>query len=98
KARHEPESEDIENEVNTATEGFDEEKTVESSSLEEFGQFLDVWVVISAEETEELTGIDDEDEEMSFLSVGSVGDIIHPAIDPNAKWDIITLFNELPLP
>ncbi|RIB15393.1 hypothetical protein C2G38_2192478, partial [Gigaspora rosea] len=97
KARHEPESEEIENEVNTATEGFDEE-TVESSSLEEFGQFLDVWVVISAEETEELTGIDDEDEEMSFLSVGSVGDIIHPAIDPNAKWDIITLFNELPLP
>ncbi|RIB15810.1 hypothetical protein C2G38_2039099 [Gigaspora rosea] len=97
-ARHEPESEEIENEVNTATEGFDEEETVESSSLEEFGQFLDVWVVISAEETEELTGIDDEDEEMSFLSVGSVGDIIHLAIDPNAKWDIITLFNELPLP
>ncbi|KAF0488371.1 hypothetical protein F8M41_022306 [Gigaspora margarita] len=94
-ARNEPESEDIENEVNTAT---DEEETVESSPLEEFSQFLDVWVVISAEETEELTGINDEDEEMSFLSVGSVGDIIYPVIDPNAKWDIITLFNKLPLP
>ncbi|RIB03410.1 hypothetical protein C2G38_2049293 [Gigaspora rosea] len=106
-ARHESESEEIENEANTATEGFNEEETVESnslkeetvesSSLEEFSQFLDVWVVISAEETEELTGIDDEDEEMAFLLVGSVGDIIHPAIDPNAKWDIITLFSELPL-
>ncbi|CAG8646726.1 4123_t:CDS:1, partial [Gigaspora rosea] len=95
KARHEPESEDIENEVNTAT---DEEEAVESSLLEEFSQFLDVWVIISAEETKELTGIDNEYEEISFLSVGSVGDIIHPAIDPNAKWGIITLFNELPLP
>ncbi|KAF0532298.1 hypothetical protein F8M41_011341 [Gigaspora margarita] len=104
-ARHESRSEEIENEANTATEGFNEEKTVESSSLEEetielssleeFSQFLDVWVVISAEETEELTGIDDEDNEMAFLSVG---DIIHPAIDPNAKWNIITLFSKLLLP
>ncbi|RIB14742.1 hypothetical protein C2G38_2194195 [Gigaspora rosea] len=86
-ARHEPESKKIENEVNTATKGFDDEETIELSSLEEF-----------AEETKKLTGIDDEDEEMSFLSVGSVGDIIHPAIDSNAKWDIIMLFNELPLP
>ncbi|KAF0534962.1 hypothetical protein F8M41_009754 [Gigaspora margarita] len=97
-ARYEPESEEIENEDNTAIEDFNEEETVESSSLEEFSQFLDVWVVISAEETEELTVIEEDDDEISSLSVGSVGDIIHPAINSNAKWDIITLFNELPLP
>ncbi|KAF0433252.1 hypothetical protein F8M41_005106 [Gigaspora margarita] len=97
-ARYEPEPEEIQNEDNTAIEDFNEE-TVESNSLGEFNQFLDVWVVISTKETEELTGIEyEEDEEISFLSVDSVGDIIHPAIDPNAKWNIITLFNELPLP
>ncbi|RIB18883.1 hypothetical protein C2G38_2183367 [Gigaspora rosea] len=95
-ARHKTESEEIQNEDNTTTEDFDEEGTVKSDSLGEFSQFLNVWVVISAEETEELTSIEyEEDEEIFSLSVG---DIIHPVIDSNAKWDILTLFNELPLP
>ncbi|CAG8787855.1 15097_t:CDS:2, partial [Dentiscutata erythropus] len=35
----------------------------------------------------------EEKEEFSLL----VDDIIHPAVDSSAKWDQITLFNELPL-
>ncbi|RIB27831.1 hypothetical protein C2G38_2159583 [Gigaspora rosea] len=94
-SRHKPKSEEIQNENNTETEDFNEEETVESDSLGEFSQFLNVWVVILAEKTKELMSIEyEEDEEISSLSVG---DIIHPAIDSNAKWDIITLFNELPL-
>ncbi|CAG8451008.1 28638_t:CDS:2 [Dentiscutata erythropus] len=97
-ARCELESEEIEN--NVTIEDFNDEETVESNSLkEEFSQFLDVWVAILAEKIEESAGIDeDENEEIFSLLVGSVGDIIHPAIDPNTKWDIIMLFNELPLP
>ncbi|RIB08569.1 hypothetical protein C2G38_2211342 [Gigaspora rosea] len=54
---------------------------------------IDNIVEISANETKELADINEEDEVFSLL----VGDIIHLAVDSNAKWDRITLFNELPL-
>ncbi|KAF0525055.1 hypothetical protein F8M41_014793 [Gigaspora margarita] len=57
--------------------------------------FNDEEVEISANETEELADIDEEEDEIFSLPVG---DIIHPAVDSNTKWDLITLFNELPLP
>ncbi|CAG8721904.1 10644_t:CDS:2, partial [Cetraspora pellucida] len=83
-----------ENEDNTTNESFNDEEIADSNSLEEeFGQFLNVWVEISANETEELANIDDDDDLFSL----SVGDTVHPAVDSNAKWDLITLFNELPL-
>jgi len=53
-----------------------------------------VWVEILVEETEEFTGIEEENEE----ELSEIEDIIHPAVDPNAKWDLNTLFNELSLP
>ncbi|CAG8547469.1 12265_t:CDS:2 [Cetraspora pellucida] len=75
-------------------EDLDEEKIVDSSFLEtEFSQFLDVWIEISADKTEEVMDIEDENEEI--LSVNAA---VHPAVDSNAKWDLITLFNELELP
>ena len=74
---------------------FDEDEVPDSSSLEaNFGEFLDVWVEILVEETEEFTGIEEENEE----ELSEIEDIIHPAVDPNAKWDLNTLFNELSLP
>ena len=55
----------------------------DSNSLEaEFSQFLDVWVVISVNEVEEFTKINDENEEM-LTSV--IEDIIHLALDPKTK-------------
>ncbi|KAF0333054.1 hypothetical protein F8M41_017183 [Gigaspora margarita] len=95
-SRLEPELEIIENEDNIVNENFNDEEAVDSNSLkEEFSQFLDVWVEISANETEELADIDEEEVKIFSLPVG---DIIHPAVNSNAKWDLITLFNELPLP
>ncbi|KAF0446140.1 hypothetical protein F8M41_002972 [Gigaspora margarita] len=95
-SRLEPELEIIENEDNIVNENFNDEEVVDSNSLEEeFSQFLDVWVEILANKTEKLADIDEEEDEIFFLPVG---DIIHPAVDSNAKWDLITLFNELPLP
>ncbi|CAG8696525.1 12362_t:CDS:1, partial [Dentiscutata erythropus] len=54
----------------------------DSNSLEEkFSQFLDIWVEISTNETEELADIDEEEKEFSLL----VDDIIHPAVDSSTK-------------
>ncbi|CAG8824760.1 18747_t:CDS:2, partial [Gigaspora rosea] len=60
---------------------------------QEITENIDNIVEISANETKELADINEEDEVFSLL----VGDIIHLAVDSNAKWDRITLFNELPL-
>ncbi|CAG8777065.1 2656_t:CDS:2, partial [Gigaspora rosea] len=51
--------------------------------------------IILAEKTEELTSIEyEEDKEIASLLVGN---IIYPAIVPNAKYNLFILFNELPL-
>ena len=74
-----------------------DDESPDSSTLEaNFGQFLDVWVEILVEETEEFMGIaEEENNKMSSLEIE---DIIHPAVDSNTKWDLNTLFNELQLP
>ena len=80
----------------TLNEDHDDDELPDVSSLEaDFGQFLDVWVVILVEETDEFTDTEEENGEM--LS-SEIEDIIHPAVDSNAKWDLNTLFNELQLP
>lgn len=90
----EPEEPEKTNDNCTSIEDFDEEEVVDSSSLEtEFGEFLDVWVEIITNETEELANTENEDEEML-----EINDIVHPAVDSNAKWDLSTLFNDLELP
>lgn len=73
-----------------------DDEVLDLSSLEaNFGKFLDIQVEILVEETEDVTDIEEENGEMLSLEVG---DIIHPAVDANAKWDLNTLFNELELP
>ncbi|RIB12870.1 hypothetical protein C2G38_2038669 [Gigaspora rosea] len=66
----------------------------ELTPLEEFGQFLNVWVDISTSEIEEITQIYEDEDEML---TSEVEDISYPAINPNSKWDLRTLFKELPL-
>ena len=91
----EVESESEEFEELISNKDFDN-KLPDSNSLEtEFNQFLDVWVEISVRETEESTDIDEEDDEMIS---SAIEDIVHPAVDSNAKWNLNLLFNELQLP
>ena len=81
----------------TLNEDCDNDESPDSSSLEaDFGQFLDVWVEILVKKTEEFTDIEEEENNKMFSS--EIGNITHPAVDSNAKWDLDTLFNELELP
>ncbi|KAF0388092.1 hypothetical protein F8M41_011141 [Gigaspora margarita] len=90
----EPEEPEKASDDYTLIEGFDEEEVIDSSSLvTEFGGFLDVWVKIITNETEELADTENENEEIL-----GINDIVHPAVDSTAKWDLCTLFNDLELP
>ena len=48
-------------------------------------------------EEETLRFQNDEDNEFDELNEIIVNDITHPAIDPNAKWNLDSLFKELEL-
>ncbi|CAG8684727.1 6651_t:CDS:1 [Dentiscutata erythropus] len=73
-------------------------ESLDSNSLKEsFGEFLDVWVEISAEEVEEVSDMDDTNKD-DYRMPSKVEDIVHLAIDPAAKWDLESLFTELQLP
>jgi len=49
-------------------------------------------------EEETLKFQNDEIDEIKELNEITVNDVIHPAIDPNAKWNLDSLFKELELP
>jgi len=49
-------------------------------------------------EKETLKFQNDEIDEIEELNEMTVNDIIHLAIDPNAKWNLNSLFKELELP
>ena len=49
-------------------------------------------------EEETLKFQNDEIDEIEELNEITVNDVIHPAIDPNAKWNLNSLFKELELP
>ncbi|CAG8569815.1 5221_t:CDS:2 [Dentiscutata erythropus] len=57
-------------------------ETSELTSLEEFGQFLDIWIEISTSKIEEITQIYEDEEE---ILTSEVEDIDHLAVDPNSK-------------
>jgi len=64
-------------------EDHDDDKLPDASSLEaDFGQFLDVWVEILVEETDEFTDTEEENGEMLSLEIEN---IIHSVVDSNAK-------------
>ncbi|CAG8670604.1 8563_t:CDS:1, partial [Cetraspora pellucida] len=81
-----PESKEFED--LTIDEDFDNK--LDSDSLKERFGDLDVWVEISVNEVDTR-----EDEDYEIPS--KIEDIIHLAIDPVAKWDLKSLFNELQL-
>ncbi len=65
----------------------------DSNNLEEeFGKYLEGWAKILEDEIFSDFNNDDNDE------IVSVNDIIYPTIDPNAKWDLGSLFKELEIP
>ncbi len=72
----------------------DEEEEEDLANLEkEFGNYLQGWAEMLEEET--LRFQNDEDNEIDELN--EITDITHPAIDPNAKWNLDSLFKELEL-
>ncbi|CAG8723772.1 18877_t:CDS:1, partial [Racocetra persica] len=64
---------------------------------EKFGEFLDIWVEISANKIEESIDANEKKKENEILS-SAIQDITHLAIDYSAKWDLRSLFNKLQLP
>ncbi|CAG8647256.1 27362_t:CDS:2, partial [Racocetra persica] len=61
-----------------------DDKLPDSDSLKErFEEFLDMWVEIAAKEVEEINEKDDDDDN-KMLS--KIKDVIHPAINPAAKF------------
>ncbi len=65
----------------------------DSNNLEEeFGKYLEGWVEMLEDKIFSDFDNDDDDE------IVSVNDIIHPAIDPDAKWNLRSLFKELEMP
>src|SRR6266498_2273776 len=65
----------------------------DSNNLEEeFGKYLEGWVEMLEDEIFSDFDNDDDDE------IVSVNDIIYPAINPDAKWDLESLFKELEMP
>ncbi len=56
---------------------------------EKFGKYLEGWAEMLEDEIFSDFDNNDDDE------IVSINDIIHPAIDPDAKWDLGSLFKEL---
>src|SRR3954453_22840424 len=95
---------DVEDQINDPNENPENEEEEEeddddddSTNLEkEFGNYLQGWAEMLEEET--LKFQNDEIDEIDELNEITVNDVIHPAIDPNAKWNLDSLFKELELP
>ena len=95
---------DVEDQINDPNENPENEEEEEednndddSTNLEkEFGNYLQGWAEMLEEET--LKFQNDEIDEIEELNEITVNDVIHPAIDPNAKWNLDSLFKELELP
>ncbi|RHZ82237.1 hypothetical protein Glove_110g32 [Diversispora epigaea] len=68
-----------------------EEEIDEDTNSGDFGNYLQEWISMLEDETE--TFIDLEENENEELE-----NIIHPAINANAKWELLSLFKELNSP
>jgi|ERR1044072_4394096 hypothetical protein len=82
-----------ENEKNLDNEKEDEEEEEDLTNLEdELGNYLQGWAEMLEEETLKFQN---DEFEINNLDVNS---ITHPAINPNAKWQLESLFKELEFP
>ncbi|CAB4388178.1 unnamed protein product [Rhizophagus irregularis] len=68
-----------------------EEKEKEKDLEKEFNNYLQGWSEMLEEETYEFGENENENDIMQI----TVDDILYPAIDPNAKWNLSSLFKEL---
>ena len=86
-----PENINDEEESDDDDDDDDDDEEVDSAYFEkEFDDYLQRW----AEMPEEANKFQNVDDEIGM----TVDSIIHPAIDPNAKWNLDSLFKELELP
>ena len=91
-----PNNENPDENPDNILENKEDEEEEESTNLEkEFGDYLQGWSEMLEEET--LKFQNDENDTFEELNEVTVDDIIHPAIDPNAKWNLDSLFKELEL-
>ena len=82
------------NHENETEENEVEENDNVINSEEEFDNYLQGWAEILEQET--LKFQDENDNEMEeFVETNN---IIHPAIDPDAKWKLESLFKDLEFP
>ena len=86
------EEENLENE--------EEEEETDIFELEkEFGNYLQGWAEMLEEETFKFQNEEYEIDEMDKSDISAVtNNIIHPAIDSNAKWQLDLLFKDLKFP
>jgi len=75
------------------TEEDSDDETDQINIGDEFGEYLQGWTDMLKEE--ELANYDDDSDD---ILNSTIDDIIHPAVDTNAKWVLSTLFkNDLDL-
>jgi len=75
----------------------DEEEANTSELEKEFGNYLQGWAEMLEEETSKFENEEYEINEMDVSDV-TTNDIIHAAIDPDAKWKLESLFKDLEFP
>ncbi len=83
--------------LNDQIEELDEETEIITNLEEEFRIYLQGWADILEEEKKAFNNKEFDEIEEENISL-ELEDIIHPAINTNAKWELVSLFKELDLP
>ena len=83
--------------LNDQIEKLDEETEIITNLEEEFRIYLQEWADILEEEKKAFNNEEFDEIEEENISL-ELEDIIHPAINTNAKWELVSLFKELDLP
>src|SRR6266496_3932072 len=83
--------------LNDQIEELDEETEIITNLEEEFGIYLQGWADILEEEKKAFNNKEFDEIEEKNISL-ELKDIIHPVINTNAKWELVSLFKELDLP
>lgn len=90
--------EDNEENIEILREELDNENADADNLEQEFSNYLQGWTEMLEEETLKFQNEEDEINELDELNETSIDNTIHPAIDPNAKWNLESLFKDLELP
>lgn len=92
----------VENIEENSEENLESEEEEETDIIEiekEFGNYLQGWAEMLEEETSKFQNEEYEIDEMDESDIFAVtNNIIHPAIDSDAKWKLESLFKDLKFP